>query len=308
MKSSKVVILLSTYNGERYLAEQLNSLLDQTYRNITIKIRDDGSSDKTREIALKYCASNNNIEFLEGENLGVVGSFFELLYSVEENFDFVAFCDQDDIWHKNKIEVAIQKLQCFKGQAPVMYCGRVRLVDQCLGFLHNGAVPRRPLSLNNALFQNIATGCTIVLNRQSIDLLVSKKPNLNNVLMHDRWIYMVISSLGNIIYDNEPYIDYRQHEGNVVGSSKGFLLLFNRLKRFNKDGRNTLSRQAQEFLYLYENQLSYKQRKLIVELLDAVCSAGFFKRIYYSLKLPVYRQSIVDNLFSKIMLILGIYK
>ena len=105
---NKVVILLSTYNGEKYLKEQLDSLLNQTYKNIDIYIRDDGSKDETVNIIKKYQNEYDNIHLEEGKNLGFIKSFFELLKNGDENVDIYSYCDQDDIWEEDKIERAVK--------------------------------------------------------------------------------------------------------------------------------------------------------------------------------------------------------
>ncbi len=303
-----VNILLSTYNGERYVSQQVESLLNQTYKNIFIKVRDDGSIDNTVDIISQYISTGNNIEIVKGSNLGVVGSFFDLLYSVGENVEFVAFCDQDDFWHENKIEVAIKKLKVFGKNIPTMYCGATRRVDKYLNVIDCSKAPRKPLKTNNSLIENVATGCTIVLNRKAIDLIISKKPNNDSVLMHDYWIYLIVSSFGKVFYDDVPYIDYRQHDNNVVGSQKGIDLWYKRFKRFATGNDQSLSKQAHEFYVLYGDQLPEEQKKLVLSFLNIACSTSFLKRLVHGFNFPVYRQTSLETFLSKLMLVMGRYK
>ena len=121
MADKKVAILVSTYNGENYIEEQLNSLINQTYKNIHIYIRDDGSKDTTIEKVKKYEKENKNITLMEAKNLGVVGSFYECLKQAFEEYEYFAYCDQDDKWNEDKIENAINMLEEKKLDSPTLY-------------------------------------------------------------------------------------------------------------------------------------------------------------------------------------------
>ena len=125
VREEKVQILMSTYNGKKYLKEQMDSLLSQTYKNIEILVRDDGSSDGTGEILETYQKQHSNVRVYLQENIGLVDSFFWLLE--QSDAGYVAFCDQDDIWKPEKIERAVEKLEQVKG--PALYCGNKMLVD-----------------------------------------------------------------------------------------------------------------------------------------------------------------------------------
>lgn len=120
MNSKKVVILMSTYNGEKYIEEQLESLLNQTYSDIKIFIRDDGSKDRTKEIIKQFLQKSKNIFLIEGENIGFINSFFELL-NISDTADYYAYCDQDDVWMEDKIERAVKFLEKSDSNKPVLY-------------------------------------------------------------------------------------------------------------------------------------------------------------------------------------------
>lgn len=120
MENSKVAVLLSTYNGEKYLKEQLDSLINQTYSNIDIYIRDDGSTDNTVKIIKEYQKNNSNIYLDEGKNSGFIKSFFELLKN-NSNADIYSYCDQDDIWEKDKIERAVKHIEKEDNTKPILY-------------------------------------------------------------------------------------------------------------------------------------------------------------------------------------------
>ncbi|PPK51359.1 glycosyltransferase family 2 protein [Marinobacter persicus] len=295
---------MSTFNGCRYLDKQIESILDQSLDNVKITVRDDGSTDGTVSLLNRY-SSVKDIEIYEEKNVGVVGSFFELIYKVDDSSQFVAFSDQDDFWHQRKLEAALDKLSRVEAGKPAMYCSRTRLVDENLRFISLGRGISRPVALENAVIQNIATGCTIVLNREAVDILKAKRPNIRNIKMHDWWVYLVISGLGEVIFDNEPYIDYRQHDSNVIGGSNGLQFWLSRFKRIFKRERAEITIQLQEFLENYSREIPVEQVDMCRKFIDIGAGHNFFKRMRYALISPLYRQSRFDDLLFRILLVLG---
>ena len=155
---------MATFNGEEYLNEQIESLLSQDYENFGILIRDDGSSDSTIR-RLKHYEKNKRIEVIFGENLGVTQCFFELMRESDPLADYFSFCDQDDVWLPNKLTLAVDKLQAIDPVIPAMYFSRLHVVDEQLNKIKLSFHPRRAIGIENAIVQNVATGCTIVLNK-----------------------------------------------------------------------------------------------------------------------------------------------
>ena len=229
---------MSTYNGEKYLKAQLDSIFNQTSQNIVLFIRDDGSCDSTLEIIKSY---NNKIVLLENNDKAGL------------DFDYYAFCDQDDIWLVNKIEKAVLELEKFP--LPTLYCSNQTLVDKelnNLGLRHKKTIDTSYLQI---LTSNQITGCTMVWNNQLQKLLVSKdrRPSkeLLEVRIHDVWVAMVASIAGSIVYDSNSYILYRQHENNVVGVKKRNLILNWVQKLGDSSKRKGRSRLATEILNNY---------------------------------------------------------
>lgn len=222
MKS--VTVLLSTYNGEKYLNEQIDSLVSQINVNLSIVIRDDGSTDQTINI-LKRREELGEITWYSGRNLKPARSFMELVYQAPKS-DYYAFCDQDDVWDIDKLDCAINKLDKFDKNVPSLYFSNTRLVDSNLKIISkNNKTPK--ISLGSALLVNPAIGCTIVFNYSLLQYL--KQYLNNNIHMHDAWVYRVCSALkGNIVFDEMPHISYRQHEENVVGGNAS---KYNKYKR-----------------------------------------------------------------------------
>lgn len=214
----KVVVLMSTYNGEKYLRQQLESILKQEGVEIDLHIRDDGSTDKTIEILKEYASRYNNITYYQGENLRPCKSFMELI-SAEIEGDFYALADQDDVWDTDKLKVAVNKLIRADNSKPTMYYSNLRIVDSNLCFCRNShSRPLVAITKYEPLVENLATGCTIVYNTSLHDILT--RYTVKNFSMHDTWIYMVASIFGETIYDFTPHISYRQHDNNVVGTYK----------------------------------------------------------------------------------------
>ncbi len=310
MESFKVQVLLSTYNGEKYIDDQIKSLLSQEDVELHIVIRDDGSTDGTVGKLKKYIYQYpDRICISENENVGVVGSFFDLLGKASVGYDFYAFCDQDDVWNNNKLKRGISLInQIQKGQ-PLMYCSTTQMVNQHLAHLDIWpSPPQKSLSPYNALIENVCVGCTMIINKEALNLVKNNRPhNLKNVIMHDWWIYLVVSTFGEVVFDSEPSILYRQHQSNALGgSTDGWVDKWKkRFRRFLK-GQNhyILSNQAMEFLAVY-TQLMEPQQSNEIQHLIQIQQQNLFKRVIYIMKTPFYRQSTIDNIVFKMVFIAG---
>lgn len=224
-----VIVIVSTYNGEKYLPAQLDSLLVQKDVDLSILVRDDGSTDNTLSILEQYKISYPNIDYYTGDNVGVINSFNDLMRRPElDNYQFIAFCDQDDVWDEDKLLIAVNSIGN-ETKIPVMYCSNLMLVDSNL----NQIKPmRKQLSKYTAymsMVQNIGTGCTQVFNQAA--LMEYRKGIGSHMEMHDYWLTLVCMFLGKVIYDNNPHIKYRQHGNNVVGAKdKDVKTAFSNLK------------------------------------------------------------------------------
>lgn len=302
-KYPKAQIVLSTYNGELYLKELLDSLLMQDYPNVQILIRDDGSKDSTLSIISAY-EDLPNIEVQYGDHIGVVNSFLSLSQSVADDTEYVAFCDQDDVWMKDKLSRAVSKLEeTIPRQTPGMYCGRYVIVDEALQVRGYSQLPKRGPSLENALVQNIAAGCTTVINKAARYHILKELPC--KVRMHDWWCYQVVSALGEVVYDPEPAILYRQHSSNTIGHKLDPLNKWiSRLGRFIERGRLPLvTDQAVELMRIFGDDLTKDKRYLLGEFING--RDRFFARIKYAMQGRVYRQSILDDIILRILIVLN---
>lgn len=262
----RVAVLMSTYNGEKYLGEQIDSLLRQTDVELDIYIRDDGSTDRTPDILNEYAKNNYNIHVTAEKNIGLGNSFMSLVFNVPADFDYYAFSDQDDIWLENKLIKAIELIK--ENDTPTLYCSNQRLVDASVREYGVRFDELPDLSTEKILAQNKATGCTMVWNKALQEILRTKRPSeqLLKNRIHDVWVAMVASLCGEIIYDETGYILYRQHENNVVGAkdSTGLDVLKWKIKKLkNKDLRNGRSLLAEEAVRLFPTE---SQRSRLLSL------------------------------------------
>lgn len=213
----KIVILMSTWQGARYVEEQLHSILNQLPACGRLIVRDDGSKDAT--VAKIEGLKDVRVTIIRGHNVGFVRSFFSLLDVVPDDADLIMFSDQDDVWLPGKIARAAAQLKPLHEEA-ALYCSRLQLVSKDLMPLGLSPAWGRPPSFRNAITENIVTGCTCAINRKAL-VLVRRYGDASRVYFHDWWLYLVISAFGRVIVDPQPTILYRQHGGNAIGMGSG---------------------------------------------------------------------------------------
>ena len=257
----KLLVLLSSYNGEKYLREQVDSLLAQTLDGVEILVRDDGSTDGTRTILEAY-AEQGKLRWVAGNRLGPARSFWRLIQTCGDA-DYYAFCDQDDIWDEDKLEIAIEKLRKEETDKPSLYCGDVRVTDSA-GRMTGYLVRYCPVNYGHALIRNLAPGCTYVFNRDAMGLLRQFDAKRMDIELHDWTVYQIIACLGQIVFDREPHMSYRQHSGNVIGASNISVEEFLRKVRSFWSGskKGSRSRQALYLEQVFGSQMSPFNRNL----------------------------------------------
>lgn len=213
----KVNVLLSTYNGEKYLRTLIDSILNQKGVIVDLLVRDDGSSDKTQEI-LDYYQRKGKLKWHKGENLKPARSFMQLLKE-SNDADYYAFADQDDFWLPNKLIAGIKSL-LQKDNKPALYFCKTKIVDESLNEIKTKEI-KPYLTFGEALVYRFVSGCTMIFNRELRKIINSYKPNF--LSMHDIWIYCIAQSIGaKVVYDSHPYILYRQHANNTIGENNNF--------------------------------------------------------------------------------------
>ena len=214
-----VAILLSTWNGAAYLPDQLASFLRLTGPSWRLYWRDDGSEDRSADIVRAFAADGGGgrvVECLDNRGrIGITASFLSLLRRAPEDC-IVAFADQDDVWLPEKLQRGVTALERAGNREPALYCARQSLVNAGLMPIRLSAKVAEPPGFPQALTQNIATGCTVMLNPAAVRLIAgSREPEAT---LHDWWAYLVVTAAGGrVLFDDEPTVLYRQHGSNAVG-------------------------------------------------------------------------------------------
>lgn len=261
----KIEVLMSTYNGEKYIREQIDSILHQSGVSVHILVRDDGSSDSTKSILNEYQAKGQ-LKWYEGENIGAKYSFLDVLQNAEEA-EYYAFSDQDDVWLPNKIKEALNKIEMYQEEQPILYYSETMQVDNQLRKTNYQFHSGKPYKFGQILIKNHASGCTMVFNR-TLQQLIKKQDyrQLENIPYHDHWIYMVcLACGGKVIYDSESYILYRQHNQNVIGANRSLLTKLNQNGILNHDCNRYHWTQT---LYLYYvDDMSYNTKEMVKKVL-----------------------------------------
>lgn len=221
----RILVLLSSYNGQNYIKEQLESICSQTGVKVDIQIRDDGSTDNTVDVINNFVTRYNkkkendkhgycsSITLTIGENIGYKKSFMELVYCCSKEYDYYAFADQDDIWLNNKLLEAQKKLENYDN-TPALYYGMMTQVDANLNKLKEQQQYRPPLDKHMILFQNFVQGSTIVFNKKLLQ--IAQKYKLSKEVAHDVWLPILARYFGEVIGDSNSYILYRKHADAVT--------------------------------------------------------------------------------------------
>ena len=317
--NNKVAVLLSTFNGEKYILDLLSSFSNQSFKDFDLIIRDDGSSDKTINIIKQYESENElNIVFVDSKNdfnvpeLSLSASFFKLIKYANNNPNYLyfLFCDQDDIWHKNKIKRMVDELSSAEKNypyKPILAHSDLTLIDENGDFIHSsfwewqGINPSRN-STSRLLIQNTVTGCATIINR----VLSEKLEESPNLYYHDHRAALIASLSGLIIPIHESLIDYRQHSKNVSGAGQqasSFLsktififklipILLN--QKTDKIAHNSNefvridkllhiikygSNESKQLLSIYKNDMNNKTHKRLVGL-STINNQSFLGRIF----------------------------
>jgi len=280
-----IYILMSTYNGEKFLSEQLRSIEDQTHKNWRLLISDDGSTDNTLEIANQFQAKwgDNRLEIRQGPRQGFCQNFLSMACDTSLKADLYAFSDQDDVWMPEKLSIAVKYFKSrSESNLPRAYGGRTQIVNEALkpiGLSPEFALPR---SFRNALVQSITGGNTQVFNQCAKELL--EQAGRQIVVSHDWWLYQLVKGAGGVFhYDPIPYLLYRQHSNSLVGAnaslrartSRLFFVVCGRFKEWNDinysalcNVRQLLTNENQDLLDIFGKfrQANFKDRLRLLEV------------------------------------------
>ena len=258
----KVLVLMASYNGEKYIEEQLESLFAQEGVEVSLLVRDDGSTDSTQDI-LDCWGKTHPVRWYAEGHLGAKYGFLELVTkALSSDADYFAFCDQDDAWDKDKLQIALTHLQTAEpGNPALYYCGQ-RLVDEKLQPLSVHKLNKNRTMPARFVFGDIA-GCTGVFNRALAETVAAYKPDY--MRMHDLWIMKVCCAVGGQVFvDPEAHIAYRQHGNNVEGLSNSFR---SKVNRFGRSYRHNITAHMEQLKKGYDGQLCDEYRALIDRIL-----------------------------------------
>lgn len=268
--NQNITILLATCNGENYLAEQLNSILAQTNKNWILLIHDDNSIDNTVDIIKHYQNKYPSIiQFLD-DNIGFGNASKNFNYLLDKvDTEYIMFCDQDDVWLPNKIELTIDRMlevEKLHFDIPILVHTDLKVVNREIEFLsesywsYQGIDPEYN-TLNRLLIQNVVTGSTVMINKK---LACLASPIPKNVIMHDWWLGLVASLFGEIHHIERATILYRQHNNNDTGAtSYNLWTIFNKAKRVSNINLKKYIDQTKELLDRYATQLNPEQTRLL---------------------------------------------
>lgn len=304
----RLIILLSTYNGENFLRAQLDSLFAQTYPDYVILARDDGSQDATKKILADYAIrSPDKLKIIRDDsgNLGASGSFAFLIdYALRHKAEFdvestyLMFCDQDDVWHEDKMTKQVNAMlateaeegSARRGTKPILVHSDLQVVDESLRLIAESMARYQGLetgrnSFANLLISNLVTGCTALINEA---LARKALPIADDAIMHDWWLALVASCFGKIVYLDTPLVQYRQHGSNTIGAKEQIAYRMKTMSYWRKvldltanQHLSEVALQARAFRDQYSQELDRSQRRALNYSSKLAIRNGFIQRLIF---------------------------
>ncbi len=300
-------ILMTTYNAENYLEEQLESIVNQTASNWKLTILDDNSTDSTIEILKNYRLKypDRITAYCNKNHSGCAKkNFFRLLPFAKHNY--IMFCDHDDVWNSDKIEKTYRRMleleeHVANPHAPLLVHTDLTVVDENLNILQDSFSKSQNLEvkdskLSRVLSQGLVTGCTMMINANLLNMLGNFS---ENIIMHDWWACLVATCFGRTSFFDESTIKYRQHTDNQIGTKKINNIFYNlkRLFKFaeSKEAINQTYQQASEFLHRFSSELNSRQVSLI-SIYANMPKYNKAKRIYFLHKYNFFKNGFFRKL------------
>lgn len=299
-----ISVLLSSYNGEKYIKALIESILNQICDcNIQLIIRDDGSDDYTIGIITKLMEKYSNIILYRGRNIGVNASFFELIKMAPKS-DYYAIADQDDIWLDGKINTAIAILK--SNPNLMLYGSASTQVDADLNLIKKERIVSRDITLYNTMIQNFIGGHTQVFTHKFIEI-IRQKYDISKIYAYDAYFTNVAMIYDSLYYDKNSYVYYRLHSDNTVGTGTDFFdWIRKNIKRIESGQGHLYSVQFDYISREYKELMNLDVQKEITRFQKARNS--FFKRFIYLFEMKFYRQSIIETVVFKMLYLFGGWK
>ena len=299
-----VGILLCTYNGGTFLREQLESFVAQTHKHWRLFVSDDGSTDETLDILQEYRLKlGTQLTLLKGPQKGFAQNFMSLIRNPDVICDTYAFSDQDDIWLADKLARSLGSLESVKGNSPSLYCSRTRLVDTEGRVTGLTPLFRKLPSFKNALVQSLAGANTMMINEPARKLLARTDLDAP-IVAHDWLAYLVVAGCGGqVIYDPEPTLLYRQHEDNLIGANTGFRSRLGRIQKMLGGRFRIWNEKNLRVMNAYSSSLTPENRHLLAQFHD-LRSHRLLQRLLALRAAGFYRQTVAGTLSLYVAVIL----
>jgi rhamnosyltransferase len=292
---------MSTYNGKKYIEQQLDSIFNQTYKNIEILIRDDGSTDGTIELLHEY-EKTGKIELVTGENLGIWKSVYWLAANTGEA-DYYSFADQDDIWSSDKIERSVSAFDKIEQEKPALYFCNFDYYDEEMNFSSHRNRLGVELTFINSLVNFIAYGFTCVINEKMRHLFLQMPTDIQ--FYHDYLFLILATAFGDAIYEDD-YVGakYRRHGKNVSVTNESTLkLLIWRVKNFLLNDEFKYKEKWSKFSEIYSEELDDRNKEILKWFTKQGYSFGnAMRRTFYTKR---YREALLDELALRAMFLVG---
>lgn len=295
--SPRVVILLCTYHGQHFLAEQLDSFAAQAHTNWEVWASDDGSKDDTQAILEAYQKKwpAGRLSIHSGPAEGFSANFLSLTSKACVQADYFAYSDQDDVWEADKLTRALRWLETVPKETPALYCSRTRLVDAENNEIGMSPLFTKPTSFANALMQNIGGGNTMVFNNAARALLCEAGEGVS-VVTHDWWAYMVVTGCGGkVFYDSYPTLRYRQHGGNLVGMNANWSARWKRVRMLWQGRFRSWNDSNIKALRALSHKLT-PENLAILERFAKAREMSLVPRLLNLKRSGIYRQTFLGNL------------
>lgn len=304
-----VAILLATFNGARFLGEQLESIAEQTHRHWSLVISDDGSVDETLSIAEDFASRHpGRVRILQSApTQSASGNFFRLLREAPIA-DYVALCDQDDVWIPTKLERLVEALSDLnsdgmESEALVAYSDLAvvdsRLETIAVSFMGQMRTDPFKVTFFSTLVENSVPGCSMLLSRHTIDLFRSFEGSLKQAIMHDWWLLLIAQGFGRAVFVPEPLVLYRQHESNTLGSVNrgGVRFVLSKLFDTRRDTQKAIRAQTELFFTAYGRHLPASKAVPLKEFRDS-CDRQKIVRMWACIRLGILKQTWPRRIFQ----------
>lgn len=294
----EIAVVVSTYNGRKHIAEQIDSVLAQSVSRLCVYVRDDGSTDGTVELLEDY-ERRGKIFLIKGENVGVVKSFMEAISLVPPEVPYIALCDQDDVWHSDKLSRALDLLSIRDDAIPLYYCAEYMFCDAEMHPQGRSRLVRSRVDFKRMLYENATSGNTCVINRALADRVV--RAGTDGVYCHDWWLALVASALGEVVHDDFCCLEYRRTGSNASPTGLGWLAILRyRIRTFLDKGelRNVID-QMVKLNEAFGKEMPVEKRRLLSRFL----SGSRLRKAFAPMRL---RQRLADELALRFLFLLGL--